>query len=291
MFFKIKENHSNLKKLKEIVKTISKSYHFKIRLTVRKPSDFGRVFFDDNMKNIQVQIGVMDYLFQKDPTFNFVRSLIILYHELQHVKQNEDIQNGVSSPEMFYNVIAISKNQDYYLQNYNFDLREMDANYVGIHKAYERIKKEYPEINIFENIKKYMLEHSFFQDYFPKIKMASTMEEIDAIFDEMLERIPQIPKSIERCTSEISKSHKPDEFLKHFTDYCNEHDINYPNILIKAKYHSDANFLSDKVIGRIMLDKYPEYQELAIKNHIQVDPLDKILEEFTLLGKMEIEKD
>ena len=290
MFFKIKENHSNLKKLKEIVKIISKSYHFKIRLTVRKPSDFGRVFFDDNMKNIQLQIGIMDYLFQKDPTFNFVRSLIILYHELQHVKQNEDIQNGVSSPEMFYNVIAISKNQDYYLQNYNLDLREMDANYVGIHKAYERIKKEYPEINVFENIKKYMLEHSFFKDYFSKIKMASTMEEIDAIFDEMLERIPQIPKSIERCTFEISKDHKPDEFLKPFTDYCNEHDINYPNILAKANDHLGVNFFSDKVIGTVMVGLYPEYKELMKKNGLEEKSLDEIIKELREFTNISIEK-
>lgn len=292
MFILNKRMREVSKELKQICRAFSKNQHVKVVLDRTIKITDGETDFNNYFQTKKIKIGIKGIKTEKDPEYVFVQAMIILYHELQHVEQNNQIWNETATPEFFYNALATAKNGDYYLQNYNYDLRELDANYVGIHMAYERIKKEYPEINTFENVKKYMLNHSFFRDYVKEIEKAEDMEDLDKnIFEVMAEEFPFVTKKIERCTFEVSKDHQPDEFLRPFTNYCNENNINYPDILARAKGHSEANFFSDKVIGTVMLGIYPKYQELAIKNGIPIEPLNQVLNEFSSLEKSEMTKE
>ena len=288
MFLKVQKNNYYLKELKEISKDFSRMYNLDISLTPDLDLDFGVTNFNNNLKTLNILVGTKNYLFQNDPEYIFAQTLIILYHELQHYEQNNLVYKGNATKELFFNTISSNmKNRDYYNQNYHYDFRELDANYVSIHKAYERIRSQYPEINALNMIKKYMLNHSIFKEYIKEIENVFSMEELDQfVFEPMFDRLPSIPKTIDRCSSEKSKYHTPDEFLLPFQEYCNDRDIYYPDLLMRAKCNTseNINFLSDKIIGTVMTHLHPEYEELLKKNNLKEQSLDEVMQELRNLA-------
>ena len=281
MIFKIPENKRYYNQLKKIIQKLANELNIKIILDPNLPLFFGETnTIGFEIKNIR--IGTKNYLYQKDIKNTYVFSLITLFHELRHFEQIQSIKDGKAVKELLYNLLAIKKNQDFYNSNYLQDFSELEANYYGIFRAYEYIKQNHLEIDILSNIKNYMHESELFRDYYVIIDESKSMEELDQfVFEPMFDRLPSIPKTIDRCSSEKSKSHTPDEFLLSFQEYCNDRDIYYPDLLIRAKCNTseNINFLSDKIIGTVMISLHPEYEELLKKNNLKEQSLDEVMQE------------
>lgn len=273
MFLYKKRKNAYISELEKLCQKLSKTNNYRIFLANSLNVNNGDTKYFKKSSKMYSRIGIKDFISSNDKEFAFVQTLIIIFHELQHKKQNDQINNGTASPEMFYDAISIFENRDYYEQNYKIDLRELDANYVGINNAYEYLLINHPEINAFEMIKRYMMDHSFFSEYTEDIEKLNSIEEINNIFEVMIKSISFKLKTMERCAE--------DRFFNSILSFWDDTGINPIATLIEATNCSElnVNFLSDKIVGIITRDLNPEYLPLFERNHISIETLDDVMNE------------
>ena len=279
MFVKLSKAKQYLQEFIEFTNGFSEEYGITVKLRPDLEIGEGETKYFDVPASVPIGIGVNNYLLQKDPAYTFVKTIITFYHELQHVKQNEDLRNGTASPEMFYDAIATFENRGYYIKNYHYDKRELDAHVSSINYAYSYLMEFHPEMDVFYYVKKYVEERSIFQDYSDEISKANTIEKLNQfVFDKMIEDRKYLPKDMELCVNENGKL---DDFTNPLEKYCYDNYINLKANLIEIKLlgTEDINFLSDKIVGIITRDLNPEYLPLFERNHIPMETLDDAMNE------------
>lgn len=279
MFLKLADSKTYFKELKKLFEYYSQKKNISIHFKNNSIIGSGETKFNKDPSKENIKIGKKNYFIQKDPQYAFVQTLITLFHELQHVEQDEDLRDGTASPEMFYDAIATFENRGYYIKNYCYDKRELEAHISGINYAYSYLMESHPEINVFHYIKRYVEERSIFQDYSDEISKANTIEELNQfVFDRMIEDRKYLPKDVELC---VDKNGKLDDFTNPLETYCYDNYVNLKADLIEIKLlgTEDVNFLSDKIVGIITRDLNPEYLPLFERNHIPMETLDDAMNE------------
>lgn len=272
------------KELKQIMKTMSNDIGVKIRFDKMMAIGDGYIEYNKNYTPKQICIGIKDIYDKKSFYDLFLFSLVVIYHESYHFKQNKMIHNGTASIAIISNGIATFHNQKYYKKNYKFDIMELEADNYGIHMAYNRLLRDYPEINAIQHIKSYMKTRPFYEDYHDQIDQVKTIDDIDLILDQVFKNLPDQRKSLDTT----------DDFVVLINKYWTNTGINIMALLVQTEnaiqelkeddpekwQDLSINFLCDKTVTAFTLMKVPEYQIFFdnIKEHIPTP--DMIVQEF-----------
>lgn len=147
-------------------------------------------YYDSN-REIHIGIKELKNIFNKDiPNELFVKLIVNIYHEIQHYYQQLTFfeNNQQKDESLFYNYLAcIGNGQGYYnpeINPYNYynNVRELDAEYTGIKKAYNFLTTIFSEKEAEQLIVNYFNNRLTQNYYISSDKPVSSMAEINMLF-------------------------------------------------------------------------------------------------------------
>lgn len=201
--------------------------------------------------NRKVNLNLRNLLL-KDNFTNFTKALIILYHECEHLKQYEACCGGYASAAIAVELIARQQNEDFYEDNYSSFTYEIQAERVGISKAYLYIAEKYPEFDAFECIKGYIdnqIKHGDTRYIGFGFEDCKSIEDIAACFDRVF-------------NASLSKRN----FQKIFYDYANDSYAQKSNDNLIYQMISDTGYGNTRNILSMLEDGYEQTRFVASYN-------------------------
>lgn len=249
----------------------------------------GSTDFDTN--EIKIGISEWDFDMQLSNSRVLVSTLVTLFHERQHVVQNNDVMNGNANDDMVLSHLVDSNNKFYYLFNYKRAPRELDAEFSGVGMTYQYMTdnlgiKEDKAFSMIKDYIEFKKDHSNFYDGV-NYKAAKSMEELYNMFDVKYEsaqrdhdpydEIYRKPERIYVRTGLFKK--EPKDVIRHIpnTDiafkYMNEH----PDIKALFGTFDGVKGIRDrnKIMAAITLELKPElrnkYKDYKCVQNLHLD--------------------
>ncbi|MBQ9302758.1 hypothetical protein [Butyrivibrio sp.] len=202
----------------------------------------------------------------------FVLLTVALFHELRHAYQYKEMLLNTASVEILCSHLASSDNRDYYLQNYKYDLAEIDAERFGVIHAYDYLRKIYPDKESFELVLEYLHSKKEKRDTLYLLINVDSISNEDSLrkaFDEVYEKAKCQEYSLLDVSYLIRRTKDP------AAQYIVEHDhedIYYRFLDMKNKLERD------KIYTAVYIHEHPEYKYLIENNsNIDILELEKLL--------------
>lgn len=180
-----------LSKIEQIIEEIDIGIY---RIILNYDYNIGNGYCDnyyDSDKEIHIGVKELKSIFNKEiPNELFVKLIVNLYHEIQHYYQQLAFfeNNQEKDESLFYNYLAcIGNGQGYYnpeINPYNYynNVRELDAEYMGIKKAYNFLITIFSEKEAEQLIVNYFNNRLTQNYYISSDKPVSSMAEINMLF-------------------------------------------------------------------------------------------------------------
>lgn len=180
-----------LSKIEQIIEEIDIGTY---RIILNYDYNVGNGYCDnyyDSDKEIHIGVKELKSFFNKEISNElFVKLIVNLYHETQHYYQQIAFfeNNQQKDESLFYNYLAcIGNGQGYYnpeINPYNYynNIRELDAEYTGIKKAYNFLTTIFSEKEADQLIVNYFNNRLTQNYYISSDKPVSSMAEINMLF-------------------------------------------------------------------------------------------------------------
>lgn len=213
--------------------------------------------------------------------FNLVKTIITIYHEAKHIEQFNSVKNGEAAFDITICYLSRCYNNKYYRINYDRDIMEIEAEKHGIINAHSYLLSNFGDKQILSYIKKYVKSKKtgMYDFYLENIDNAPNITSlVNMIFVPLLQSNCATRKTFNGC--------KGDTFVDYMDRYWYETGDN-PKSDVLVSSADNINLLCDKLVASITVELHPEYEELCIKNGVQVPKFEDILLEIKGLAKEE----
>ena len=243
-------------KLEELCSNLFNSTGFSFYLDKNIDSNNGGSTCVVNASHREVYVGWGDAVLTNDIKQVFANAVFSAHHERQHIQQFFDCQNGNAGNEVFYCHMSRNDNKNYYMQNYNLDYNELDADRCAIQYSLCYLIEVCPEIDAIESMKTCLKsKKSMYSDWESEIDKIQTIDDFDKYLFEPYEK-----KLL--ATRKDRFNTKDDEF----NVFLNEHreplnrcgDLRYDTIFASDDYN---NTDCDKFVAAISKELHPEYAD------------------------------
>lgn len=290
------KNQDILKLLKDIFsKEKIKDYTLVLDKKLHIGNSYLKNYYDTNR---EMHIGVKELkdVFNRDVSDKLlVKAVISIYHEIRHYYQQLDFFekykciNDERIKEFFYNYLAcLGSSNGFYLTSYNYynNPREIEAEYIGVIKAYNYLCIIYPEKEVENLIVNYINDKIDYQYFIHIDNPVSSIQEIDIIFKNTINNCRQKKRIYDvNCINE-DKSIKyiqsiNDDFVLQVNDINN--GILQDELIAGAyvKYIKDKNIKTE-------LNKTQIYKD---NSNELLDNLETVIEEDKIISKNDYELD
>lgn len=290
------KNQDILKLLKDIfIKEKIKDYTLVLDKKLHIGNSYLENYYDTN-KEMHIGVKELKGVFNRDVSDKLlVKAVISIYHEIRHYYQQLDFfekykcVNDERIKEFFYNYLAcLESSNGYYLTPHNYynNPREIEAEYIGVIKAYNYLCIIYLEKEVENLIVNYINAKIDYQYFIHINNPVSSIQEIDIIFKNTINSCRQKKRIYDvNCINE-DKSIKyiqsiNDDFVLQVNDINN--GILQDELIAGAyvKYIKDKNIKTE-------LNKTQIYKD---NSNELLDNLETVIEEDKIISKNDYELD
>lgn len=270
MTYKSLKNH-----MKNIVKYMAKTYHYKFHVVFDKTSDT----FKTSKTNSAISIGVKDVYNRNDIMFtDGVNYMISMFHECQHAIDFNTIRNSVDIIDSMRSFCAEFSNESYYMQIYHHSSLELNAQQLALYNVRNYLHNAFPGHN--EEVDNHILYwgKNWFQNAdattYSTFMKASSLDEFLQKFDEYRQTHWENAKPYTYDFSNPCSDHIFDVMLQHnLTDRVHPYDFCFQNTS-NAKLQRNAAFLINAETNEELRDLIPVLQDKSALQSVRDDVID-----------------
>lgn len=290
------KNQDILKLLKDIfIKEKIKNYTLVLDKKLHIGNSYLENYYDTN-REIHIGVKELKSVLNRDISDKLlVKAIISIYHEIRHYYQQLDFFekyrciNDERTKAFFYNYLAcLGSSNGYYLTSYNYynNPREIEAEYIGVIKAYNYLCIIYPEKEVENLIVNYINDKIDYQYFIHIDNPVSSIQEIDNIFKNTINNCRQKKRIYDVNYINEDKSIK---YIQSINDdfVLQVNDINngiLQDELIAGAY---VKYIKDKNI-KTKLSKTQIYKD---NSNELLDNLEAVIEEDKIISKNDYELD